>query len=235
MSELITRENAKQAICEVCYMFKYIGGSYTECRYYPCDDIKALEAIPSAEAPKGELISRAYAIEAVRKVREEPEKYYTQYNIGVDCSIKALSALPSADAKERVISAEKLKRMKFVAIKGDKTEEAYRTGWNGAIDCVIGEYASADAVSFEDAMEIRNTILFKEYMRGRRDAEAAQGWIPCSERLPDVDVEVITTTDWSEILIAWLRKGGAWETDEYILASDEILAWMPLPEPYKGR
>ena len=50
MSELITRENAKQAICEVCYMFKYIGGSYTECRYYPCDDIKVLEAIPSAEA-----------------------------------------------------------------------------------------------------------------------------------------------------------------------------------------
>ena len=65
-------------------------------------------------------------------------------------------------------------------------------------------------------------------------AEAVQGWIPCSERLPDVDVEVITTTDWSEILIAWLRKGGAWETDEYILANDEILAWMPLPKPYKG-
>ena len=61
-----------------------------------------------------------------------------------------------------------------------------------------------------------------------------QGWIPCSERLPDVDVEVLTTTDWSEVLIAWLRKGGAWETDEYILASDEILAWMPLPTPYKG-
>ena len=63
---------------------------------------------------------------------------------------------------------------------------------------------------------------------------AEREWIPCSERLPDVDVEVLTTTDWSEVLIAWLRKGGAWETDEYILASDEILAWMPLPTPYKG-
>lgn len=29
---------------------------------------------------------------------------------------------------------------------------------------------SAEAVSFEDAMQIRNTILYKEYMRGRRDA-----------------------------------------------------------------
>lgn len=35
-----------------------------------------------------------------------------------------------------------------------------------------------DVVSLEDAMQIRNTILFKEYMRGRRDAEVEQGeWI----------------------------------------------------------
>ena len=59
-------------------------------------------------------------------------------------------------------------------------------------------------------------------------------WIPVSERLPDVDVEVLTTTDWSDVLIAWLGKGGAWETEELILDNDEILAWMPLPEPYKG-
>lgn len=66
-------------------------------------------------------------------------------------------------------------------------------------------------------------------------AERPQGeWIPCSERLPDVDVEVLATVDWSDVRIAWLMKGGAWETDEYILASDEILAWMPLPNPYKG-
>ena len=38
----------------------------------------------------------------------------------------------------------------------------------------INALPSAEAVTFEDAMEIRNTILFKEYMRGRRDAEAVQ-------------------------------------------------------------
>ena len=47
---MIDKEDAKKAICEVCYMYKYIGDEYKECRYYPCDDIKALEAIPSAEA-----------------------------------------------------------------------------------------------------------------------------------------------------------------------------------------
>lgn len=35
----------------------------------------------------------------------------------------------------------------------------------------INTLPSAEAVSFEDAMQICNTILFKEYMRGRRDAE----------------------------------------------------------------
>ena len=42
------------------------------------------------------------------------------------------------------------------------------------------EALSTEIVSFEDAMQIRNTILVKEYLRGRRDAEAevVQGeWI----------------------------------------------------------
>lgn len=71
---------------------------------------------------------------------------------------------------------------------------------------------------------------FKKY----EDLLERTRWIPVSERLPDVDIEVLTTTDWSDILIAWLGKGGAWETEEHILDNDEILAWMPLPEPYKG-
>ena len=64
-------------------------------------------------------------------------------------------------------------------------------------------------------------------------ARAIGAWIPCSERLPDVDVEVLATVDWSDVRIAWLKKDGTWETDEYILANDEILAWMPLPKPYR--
>lgn len=44
-----------------------------------------------------DLISRADAIGAVRKLIEEPSKYYTQYNNGIEDSVKALSALPSAE------------------------------------------------------------------------------------------------------------------------------------------
>ena len=98
--------------------------------------------------------------------------------------------------------------------------EAVRKEYEDAIN--IGD--NGDAIAYDVA----------RILSALPSAEAVQGWIQCSERLPDVDVEVLTTTDWSEGLIAWLRKDGTWETDEYILANDEILAWMPLPTPYKG-
>lgn len=100
-----------------------------------------------------DLIRRADAIEAM----EARIKWFNGDAIEDRCkrdafiqALDALSALPSADAKGGVISAEKLKRMKFVVIKGDKTEEAYRKGWNGAIECVIDNVTpSAEAVQGE--------------------------------------------------------------------------------------
>ena len=92
---------------------------------------------------------------------------------------------------------------------------------------------SADAATFDDAMEIRNTILFKEYVRGRRDAEAVQGWIPCSERLPEKD-ELVLATVWNDVSIAWRNIYGGWESAEDMYGKEDVTAWMPLPEPYKG-
>ena len=64
-------------------------------------------------------------------------------------------------------------------------------------------------------------------------AESVQGWIPCSERLPKVDEEVLVTMEWGDVQIAWYDKFGKWETDEWY-DLDDILAWMPLPTPYEG-
>ena len=69
-------------------------------------------------------------------------------------------------------------------------------------------------------------------------------WIPCSERLPEEDdVEVLCTvkqqnkTDYSEIII--VEQGcyfyGTWllsYDNQRVNCSREVLAWMPLPEPY---
>lgn len=143
---LIDKEDAKKAICEVCYMYKYIGDEYKECRYYPCDDIKALEAVPSVqvayvcdgracngdctskecthtkdiehaknfirlgeiymesaeavpEAPSGDLISRADAIGAVRKLISDTltDSADVVYNSAMRDGIDAINALPPAE------------------------------------------------------------------------------------------------------------------------------------------
>lgn len=62
---------------------------------------------------------------------------------------------------------------------------------------------------------------------------SAQQWIPCSERLPDKDgIYLVTHRTFGKLEVTWnIFYGGehaSW------LWNDEIIAWMPLPEPYKG-
>ena len=65
-------------------------------------------------------------------------------------------------------------------------------------------------------------------------AEAVQGWIPCSEKLP-------SESGWYVISVVGLKN----ITDVSYFYSDEskwsdvshtqtVTAWMPLPTPYKG-
>ena len=57
-------------------------------------------------------------------------------------------------------------------------------------------------------------------------------WIPCSERLPDKAGRYLTTCS----------KWGAWEVDWNVWVTEPkpfwlweqgVIAWMPMPEPYK--
>ena len=80
-----------------------------------------------------------------------------------------------------------------------------------------------------------------------RQAEAVQGWIPCSERLPEIDEtlhpcdqiseEVLGTDTYGNIRHVYLTKCGYLKptfcTVEEGMSVD-IVAWMPLPTPYKG-
>ena len=84
-------------------------------------------------------------------------------------------------------------------------------------------------ISPKDAIEIVNQVAEK----------CNDGWIPCSERLPEniktviMDVKGIRypTVGWYGNLSGWHLK----EEDFVNLKDFTVIAWQPLPEPYKPK
>ena len=61
-------------------------------------------------------------------------------------------------------------------------------------------------------------------------------WIPCSERLPDNPKQVLIcvkfVADWGKDYD--INLGEYWDgADGWGIEGGEVIAWMPLPEPYK--
>ena len=61
-------------------------------------------------------------------------------------------------------------------------------------------------------------------------------WIPCSERLPEFDEDVLVYyPPWKDnpIQIAHMQQDGIWETSdgEFNFSAKAVTYWMPIPEP----
>lgn len=77
-----------------------------------------------------------------------------------------------------------------------------------------------------------------DYSEAIKALPSAQQWIPCSERLPEARRSVILSTkEWTGEGCYWetttnhvIWKGYRWNATYW---DDEVIAWMPLPEPYK--
>ena len=71
------------------------------------------------------------------------------------------------------------------------------------------------------------------YEKGK--ADRPQEWIPCSERYPKdgryyvTRIDYVTNTIFTDIL--WYEKG-IWWNRQYT-GDFAVIAWMPMPEPYK--
>ena len=75
------------------------------------------------------------------------------------------------------------------------------------------------------------------------DTNVGCKWIPCSERLPKIegytsDTVLVCCSNGFQYMAFWCNDG-QWRFCECGTAKEpvlwtEIIAWMPLPEPYKG-
>lgn len=55
-------------------------------------------------------------------------------------------------------------------------------------------------------------------------------WIPCSEQLPEVGREILFCDDFGDSFVGHRATEHWWSVDDTVKS---VVAWMPLPEPYK--
>lgn len=61
-------------------------------------------------------------------------------------------------------------------------------------------------------------------------------WIPCSERLPEDDIDVLATVDGGRYIAVYIFhiKDGEWiDFDGFVVDAAKVTAWQPLPEPWE--
>lgn len=98
-----------------------------------------------------------------------------------------------------------------------------------------------------DKEELAKALAYdrKQYEKGYQEGVKSQlrdmDWIPVSMALPGLGKEVLVTTSWGDLELACLRLCSSVFTEyEWVFTSsciecdsEDIVAWMPLPEPYE--
>ena len=83
-----------------------------------------------------------------------------------------------------------------------------------------------------------NGVMYSKKIVQEVAEEYKGGWIPCSERLPEDDSICIVTVEYPNnktmVDYGWFdRKRVCWFVGMQEFRTSNILAWQPLPEPFK--
>lgn len=155
-----------------------------------------------------DLISRTAAIEAIKKDMYADKDYMSAIICeGIE---NVLNNLPTAEPKRLT----------------DDDFETIRIHLNAFKEGLCNQRRWKEAEEYQGIID--RLIAFASAQPERKT-----GWIPCSERLPEEDREVLITAWRDTVMIAWLDDG-EWTNDAVTFTdSSKVNAWMPLPEPYR--
>ena len=110
-----------------------------------------------------------------------------------------------------------------------------KTGYEDYPRKIIQVYADD---KIDSAMKIVKELA-EEYKSNL--SETLTSWIPCSERLPEDGNKVIITTKAGNVMAGiytkhyGFRKNEGFTCDVCFIYLESVVAWMPLPEPYKPK
>ena len=108
------------------------------------------------------------------------------------------------------------------------------------VDMVIEDGAMKAIQRFDinvDKEELIKALKYDrdQYEKGYQDGLNVNRWIPCRERLPEDEREVLITLFGDSIYLGWYDLTvKQWRTEEFDCEEGEVSAWMSLPEPYEG-
>jgi len=107
-------------------------------------------------------------------------------------------------------------------------------------DCEFKILACQRLAEYEDIGLTPEQLLEIDKMYLEKCREVAelgkqQRWIPCSERLPDSDIGgvLIYTKDGGIAEGQYYPTIESWKQFRWSVEDAKVIAWMPLPEPYK--
>ena len=123
---------------------------------------------------------------------------------------------------------------------------------NKAFEKILERFEEAKDIAQDDSVaELVSTRIWNKALHKAKQIvqEVAEeyngGWIACSERFPEepfgclvtvIDCEPVTQTDFENILPYFVGYDGeSWNDEDGNEIPFEVIAWQPLPEPFKER
>ena len=93
---------------------------------------------------------------------------------------------------------------------------------------------------YEQTVRIIEIVKQEAEKFGTDTNVGSNGWIPCSERLPEDDSICIVTVEYPNnktmVDYGWFdRKSCCWFVGMQEFRTSNILAWQPLPKPYQPK
>lgn len=204
--------------------------------------------LPSAELPKGELISRADAIERivndnvvggmdrVNEYRNSNE--HNDYLDGISCAIATVDDVPSAETHEIRTETHGVYLISKDDAMGAVQDHFNANGFKGYDDGqkMMDRIKALPSAEAEIKCVAQIKVDTEEIVRRiKEEYDITDRWIPCSERLPSEKDGQVLVTKCGEVRIATYSEfSGTWYVGEMCaVGGEDPIAWMPLPMPYR--
>ncbi|WP_407057908.1 DUF551 domain-containing protein [Escherichia albertii] len=113
--------------------------------------------------------------------------------------------------------------------------------WKATFTQIDNEYNTFTAL-YSDKAEVERWVRLHEIADFRADITplytaqpapvAPDGWISCSERMPNDAQWCVVNTEYGYYVQCW-SEGQGWLGDDISIPECDVINWMPLPEPPK--